>query len=79
MFITVTSFYSGEYVIVNSDYIIRVDSDILEDGGSRVDVGKILLADPRKMLPLEDLDPNVIYTVEQFSELERALRSVPAA
>ena len=79
MFITVTSFYSGEYVIVNSDYIIRVDSDILVDGGSKVNVGKILLADPRKMLPSKDLDPNVIYTVEQFSELERALRSVPAA
>ncbi|MBP5595590.1 MAG: hypothetical protein J6Y02_09420 [Pseudobutyrivibrio sp.] len=79
MFITVTSFYSGEYVIVNSDYIIRVDSDILVDGGSKVDVGKILLADPRKMLPPEGSDPKVIYTVEHFSELERALRSVPAA
>lgn len=78
MFITVTNFHSGDCVIVNSDYITKVETDIVVKDGYPFGVGKIFIADPRKMLPSEGSDPNVIYTVEELSELEKALRSVRA-
>ena len=83
MFITVTNAITGDYVIVNSNYIIKVESDVIKDKKSgETEVGKIFLADPKTRLTGEsspDLYPvYILYTREQFSELEKALRSIPA-
>lgn len=83
MFITVTNAATGDYVIVNSNYIIKVESEVIKDKKSgETEVGKIFLADPKARLMGEsspDLYPiYLLYTREQFSELEKALRSVPA-
>ena len=79
MFITVMDDDTGNYVVVNTDYIIKVESEEYSPcDGVTCRIGKIFLAGGQgRTLPKEGgRDPNVLYTREELPELEKVLHSL---